>query len=277
MCYNANVTVLFRQGFEIMRGVKMKKMTRIFALLLLLGCFVALVACGESEQFGLFDSDGAALSQAAEDAITAKEAQTLINTKATENGIALGKGKTSLEVGGMPLPSDTLVNGFMAEYSSCTVTTTYHNDDGMQTSSKVYRSEELLAMLSENSVSPFTDFVLKYVVAFPELIDYMELQNKAFTQSEEYLFAPVKSLFSYYTDSDGNLVVHINNFENIKPAEGIAGGINGDYRQEIELVYDEYNKLVSWQMSMGIVTKFPEGDLASGCVMQVAFDWEEKK
>ena len=252
------------------------KMKKIFAALLALMCFASLVACGESEQFGLFDSDGESLFENAQDEITADAARQLITQMATEGGLDVTGSKAPAVAGGMPLPTDKLVNGLMAQYSSCSVTTTYYNEEGTQEETKVLRGEELMAMLSQNTLSPFSDFTVKYVTAFPELINYMEAQNQAFTQSEAYIFAPVKSLFSYYTDADGNLVVHINNFENLKLSEGMAGGVNSEYRQQIELVYDETNKLISWQASMGVVTKFPQGDLANGCVMKADFAWEEK-
>jgi len=254
----------------------MKIMRVALAALLVFGCFAFLFSCGEDEKFGVFDNDGEGLVQNAQDPITAEDAKKLIleNAEACEQNVS--GSKPSEIPGGMPLPKDELVGSFMNNYSSCTVTTTYYNEEGESSQSKFLQSTELKDMLGKNEIVPFSQLLIKYAVIFPDAISYMEAQNAAFRQSEGYDLAPVKELFSYYTNRDGNLVIQIKSFENLELSGGIAGGVDSVYRQDIEIVYDENNKISFWQGSMGVTVAMPDGEIAQGCVMKAEFEWQEK-
>ena len=253
----------------------MKALRVFLAALLAFGCVAFVFSCGESEKFGLFDNDGEVLVENAQDPITAEEAKKLISENAEESGQHVnGSLKSEL---GMSLPTDTLVTDFTKKYSSCTVTTTYYGEDGESTQSKFFQSAELKEMLQKNEFSPFSQFLIKYAVIFPDVIADMEAQNEAFRQSAEYDLAPVQELFSFYTNRDGNLVIQIKSFEYLELSDGIAGGADSVYRQDIEIVYDENNKISFWQSSMGITIAMPDGEVKQGCVMKAEFAWEEKK
>ena len=254
----------------------MRALKVFLAALLVFGCVAFLFACGEEEKFGLFDNDGEVLVENAHEPITAEEAKKLISENAEASGQRVNGSLKSEVPGGMPLPTDVLVTDFTTKYSSCTVTTTYYGEDGESTQSKFFQSAELKEMLQKNEFSPFSQLLIKYAVIFPDVITYMEAQNEAFRQSPEYDLAPVQELFSYYTNRDGNLVIQIKSFENLELSGGTAGGVNSVYRQDIEIVYDENNKISFWQGSMGITVAMPDGEVKQGCVMKAEFAWEEK-
>lgn len=254
----------------------MKALRVFLAALLVFGCFAFLFSCAKENKFGVFDDDGITLMQNAQDPITADAAKALILENAQAHGQDVSGSIAPEMPGDAPMPTEVLVSSITTNFSSCTVTTTYYNKDGEATQSKFLQSTELKDMLKNNEFLPVAELVVKYALIFPDAISYMEAQNEAFRQSEGYDLAPVKELFSFYTNRDGNLVLQIKNFEKMNISDGMAGGVNGIYRQDVEIVYDEYNKISSWQASMGMVIVMPDGEVAQGSVMKVDFEWKEK-
>lgn len=250
-------------------------MRKIFALLLVLACFATLMACGKSEQFGAFGVDGQTLMQYGQDSITAEEATALILENAEECGQDVHGYTAPATLGDMPLPTAAFVSNIMSNYASCTLTTIYYADGEEMSQELFVEGASFKAMLESNSISPFAQLLIKQVVISPDMIAHMEAQNTAFRLAPGYDLAPVKELYSYYTDRDGNLVVQIKDYQNIA-ADG-KGGVSCTYRQDVEIVYDSQNKISYWQASMGVSSATPTGPMAQGTIMKVEFLWQEKK
>ena len=230
------------------------------------------------KQFGEFDSYGETLKQYAIEEISADEAKALLIANAAENSQNLGTAIPGVREGDLPLPSDELVNYFMSNYSDCTATTTYYIKKGKK--GKEVDKEDFLqgtdfkAMISENTFIPFNQLVAKMIVAFPELIDYMEAQNRTFEMSDTYDVAPFKTCFSYHKDKDGNLVIQCRDFSEIPSSE--SGGVACSYRQDTEIVFDSFNKISNWQTSLGVYTASPQSTIKQGYILKVDFNWHKK-
>ena len=154
-----------------------KKFGFVFAILCVMTTFCA---CGNTNEnkvkiFGEFGFNGIYLTEYAVNNISAQRAKeiTSISKNVSEmNGIKencvtlLSDTETSEEV----LPSSTLVNSILSEYSSCQIFTTYYITDGeetKQTKIDVMQGTDFKNMLSTNSFTAFSQLISKYLLILP--------------------------------------------------------------------------------------------------------------
>ena len=155
-----------------------------------------------------------------------------------------------------------------------------HQIDYLETSEDIQTKTDKLVgtdfknFLIDNQFTPFNQLVAKNVVAYDELIDYMEEENTRFQNSDVGLIAPFKTIFSYHTGEDENLIIQSRDFAEI--ASSVGGGVGCSYRQDTEIVYDMEGKMVLWQTSLGISTSAPQGTMRQGYILEVQVEWIEK-
>ena len=102
----------------------------------------------------------------------------------------------------------------------------------------------------------------------------MEEENIRFQNSDVGLIAPFKTIFSYHTGEEGNLIIQSRDFAEI--ASSVGGGVGCSYRQDTEIVYDMEGKMVLWQTSLGISTSAPQGTMRQGYILEMHVEWIEK-
>lgn len=255
----------------------MKLFKRALACVMVFFLLISVTACSvDEEQYGEFSSGGHYLTKYSKEEITADQAKKLISDNAAAITQNLGEAIPGIREDDLPLPSQELVSYFMATYSDCTAMTTYYIDDGEEVVKQDFlQGTDFKAMIEDNVFVPFNQLVAKLVVIFPEVIDYMEKQNQKFTALDTYDVAPFKTLFSYHTDENGNLVIQCRDFAEIPSSE--AGGVACSYRQDTEIVFDSSNKLSDWQTSLGVYTASPQETIKKGYIMKVKLEWSIKK
>ena len=274
----------------------MKKLLLIILSVIICFASVGLVACdkntsnvgSESSQFGEFSYKGKMLKEYAVNTITAEQAKEML---AKSDGISAFKvagqktlSVTTFGVSTMSLnterencyPSDEVVNSILQNFAGCNVTTQYYieDSDNVQLKTDKLTGIDFKSVLQQNHFTPFNQLVAKNIIVYDGLIDYMEEQNKEFAMSDMGLVAPFKTIFSYHTDADGNLIIQIRDYAEI--ASSVGGGIGCSYRQDTEIVYDESGKMVVWQTSLGISSSTPQGTMREGYILEMSVEWIEK-
>jgi hypothetical protein len=259
----------------------MKKI-KVICLLLVLALATSLCACNKQKeenqvvlnsQFGEFGYNGSTLTDYAIKTISANEAKELLplsnNDESSEEGSALDK----FEKGVLP---SKVIREILTAYAGCYVTTEYYLDsfESVQTKTDKLVGTDFKNFLIENQFVPFNQLVAKIIVAYDELIDYMEEENKRFQTTEQGLVAPFKTIFSYHVNEEGNLIIQSRDFAEI--ASSVGGGVGCSYRQDTEIVYDAEGKMVLWQTSLGISTSAPQGTMRQGYILEMKVDWIEK-
>ena len=266
----------------------MKKFVITFlSLLLAITSVLSLSSCGKRDgflglfgnkikRFGVFGSFGEFLAENAIEEISANQAKELIQANATTYSQNISSFIPPTREGNLPLPSDDYVAYFMSTYADCTAVTTYYvDDDKEETKDDFIQGTDFKAILEDNAFTPFNQLLARIVIVFPEIIDYMENENAAFKKSDAYDVAPFKTLFSYHTNKDGNLVIQCRDFSEIPASE--AGGVGCSFRQDTEIVFGNDNKVVLWQTSLGVYTSSPTGTIEQGYILKVEFNWHEKQ
>lgn len=256
----------------------MKTFKFIFIIFLLFLIFFT-TSCFDfkkDEQFGEFGYYDHYLIKHSKEEISASDAKKIIVDNANNRGQILGTAIPGIRDNAIPLPSDDFVICIMSSYADCTVETTYYINDGDEEVKLDYlQGTDFRAMVEDNAFTPFNQVLAKAVIVFPEIIDHMEEQNSNFKENEKYHEYPFKTLFSYHKDSEGNLVIQCRDFAEIPASE--AGGVACSYRQDTEIVFDECNKIKTWQTSLGVYTATPTGTITQGYILKINFVWHEKK
>ena len=272
----------------------MKKLVLVILSIVICVASVGLVACDNRandttsnapSQFGEFSYKGKTLKEYAVNTITAEQAKEML---AKSDGVSAFKsvGQKALSVttfGVRPMslnterdkcyPSDEIVNEVLQNYAGCNVTTKYYieDSDNVQLKTDKLTGIDFKSVLQDNHFTPFNQLVAKNIIVYDGLIDYMEEQNKEFASSDMGLVAPFKTIFSYHTDADGNLIIQIRDYAEI--ASSVGGGIGCSYRQDTEIVYDESGKMVVWQTSLGISSSTPQGTMREGYILEMSVEW----
>ena len=265
----------------------MKKL-KIISLLLILATTFSLCACSDEEttvgkqsaQFGTFGYNGAVLTEYAVNTITAEKAKEILplsNNDKTEEVVATLSLRNSIgySIENSALPNK-VIRSILANYAGCYITTKYYleTSDDIQTKTDKLVGTDFKSFLIENQFTPFNQLIAKNVVAYDELIDYMEEENTRFQNSDVGLVAPFKAIFSYHTGEDGNLIIQSRDFAEI--ASSVGGGVGCSYRQDTEIVYDQEGKMILWQTSLGISTSAPQGTMRQGYILEMQVEWVEK-
>ena len=264
------------------------KKVKIISLLLILAMAFSLCACGneevteqkESVQFGTFGYNGAVLTDYAVNAITAEKAKDILplsNNKETEEVASTMSLRNVIgsSTEDSVLPNE-VVRSILTNYAGCYITTKYYleTSEDVQTKTDKLVGTDFKSFLIENQFTPFNQLIAKNVVAYDELIDYMEEENVRFQNSDVGLIAPFKTIFSYHTGEDGNLIIQSRDFAEI--ASSVGGGVGCSYRQDTEIVYDMEGKMVLWQTSLGISTSAPQSTMRQGYILEMHVEWIEK-
>ena len=256
-------------------------MKKTLKLLIIFILSLFMFGCNKEKQFGEFSYNGKALIEYAVKDITANEAKQLapnnnISSLCYDEAHMEVKLSINTDVESI-LPSTSLIDNVLVEYSGCNVTTKYYVDgsDDEQTKVDMITGLDFKSMLTQNIFTPFNQLVAKNVLIFDDLIDYMETQNNNFKTSELSKTAPFKNVFSYHLDKNNNLVIQTRDFAEI--ASSVGGGIASTYRQDTEIVYDSNGKMTLWQTSLGLYTSTPQGTMKQGYILEVNFDWIVKE
>ena len=245
--------------------------------------------CAENTvQFGYFTQKGKMLSQYATRGISAEEAKqispnysgvTVYNNSSLEKTILSNYEPEKLftELNKYDCkPSEAQINNILSQYSECQITTNFIAPDSNDFEAKtdVLTGADFNDILEKNSFMPSNQLVAKNIIAFQGLIEYMEQENKDFKSSSDAISSPFKDIYSYHTDSRGNLVIHTKDFAEI--ASSKTGGVGSSYRQETEAVYDAEGKIIIWQSSLGLMVSTPKGTTTEGYILKVEFNWHLK-
>ena len=264
------------------------KKVKIISLLLALAMAFSLCACSseetteqkESVQFGTFGYNGAVLTDYAVSAITAEKAKEILPLSNNKEMEEVASTMSLRNVIGSSTEDSVLPNevvrSILTNYAGCYITTKYYleTSEDIQTKTDKLVGTDFKSFLIENQFTPFNQLIAKNVVAYDELIDYMEEENARFQNSDVGLIAPFKTIFSYHTGEDGNLIIQSRDFAEI--ASSVGGGVGCSYRQDTEIVYDMEGKMVLWQTSLGISTSAPQGTMRQGYILEMHVEWIEK-
>jgi|GEM_PF-3893735 len=165
------------------------------------------------------------------------------------------------------------INAVMKVYGANKITTSYYEDGSEEKKQKVdyLQGSDLKNVVLENRFIPFNQLVANFIVIYPEVIDYMEAQNAAFKESEQYNIAPFLNIFTYHTSEEGLLIVQIHDFAEIPSS--VVGGVGCTYLQDIEIIYNEDSTIKKWQSSLGVYTATPTGTMLQGYILEIDFEW----
>ena len=245
--------------------------TLVLAVMLLFSGLLA--SCSKTGNiFGEFGYNGKYLYSFADKTITPVQAKNLISM-GNVNGLGASVTTIAMEKPSVP---ENKISALLAEYSSVVITTKYYVADTEDQQTKVdeLQGTDFKALLTTNEIAPFNQLVVKNIIAYSELIDYMEYSNDQFVGSQKAEVAPFKDIFTYHTTKTGNLVIQSRDFAEI-PAS-IAGGIACSFRQDSEVEYDAEYKISRWQTSLGLWSTTPNGTSKQGYILEVQFDWIKK-
>ena len=268
----------------------MKKF-RFLSIVLVLVLACSLCACSSEKnavkennnvvKFGTFGYNGAVLTDYAINTITAEKAKEILPLSNNKESQVVGVSTMSLRnVIGSDTEDSILLNevvrSILTNYAGCYITTKYYleTSEDVQTKTDKIVGTDFKSFLIDNQFTPFNQLVAKNVVAYDELIDYMEEENTRFQNSDLGLIAPFKTIFSYHTGEDGNLIIQSRDFAEI--ASSVGGGVGCSYRQDTEIVYDAEGKMVLWQTSLGISSSAPQGTMRQGYILEMSVEWIEK-
>lgn len=276
--------------------MKKKKYTLIFiTIIFILILSLNLFACDNNSKqytnnssskqytFGYFSYNGKYLYRFADgNSITANEAKKIINSSYESSSLALAEelqNNSNIDENHeyqMPSLSKELINTIITNYAGLEINTKYYIDgiDEQQVKLDYTTGTDFKNYLEENKIVPFSQLVAQNLVITEDIIDYMELMNEDFKNSDFAAIAPFKNIFTYYKDISGRLVVQMSDFAEIPSSEG--GGIGCSYRQDTEILYDSENKISKWQTSLGVYTSTPTGTMKQGYILEIEFKWDEK-
>ena len=269
------------------------KRFKFLSVLLVLVMEFSLCACngandsGGTNVFGTFGYNGVTLVDYAVRSISAQKAKEILPLSTRQaSGYSVQKGlqntsqATTMSIKnviGSSTQDDVEVNqvvrSILSKYAGCVVTTKYYLENTTDVQSKTDKiiGTDFRYFLIDNEFIPFNQLVAKNVVAYDELIDFMEEENRRFQQSDLGLIAPFKNIFSYHTGEDGNLIIQSRDFAEI--ASSVGGGVGCSYRQDTQIVYDKEGKMTLWQTSLGISSSAPQGTMSQGYILEIHVEW----
>lgn len=272
-----------------------KNVIRVISIVLLVSiiaaCCLGFAGCSAKEKmFGRFRCYGHYLVQKGVKTIDSIQAKTKTwklasgteTAQATKAGFASTK-FTAEEAGDSNVKATpkAVVESIMTKYSGFTTTTIYYEVDSNANKAKeVSKTDEYLgdiceSTLLENKLAPYAQMVANNIIAYDGLIDWMDERNAIFNNSPDKHVYPFSSPYSYWTDSNDNLVIQTHKYINIDA--NYTGGISCYYMQDSEIVYDSEGKLSLWQTSLGVAYASTAGTGKEGFIMTIQFDWTPKE
>ncbi len=263
---------------------------RILCLLLVVVSFALVLlfsGCNKKDkliitQFGEFGYHGKYLISFAQREVSSSDAQEILyhhnNNIITKNSKKLQiREPLSSSISELPpAPSSDLIDGVISNYSECITLTKYYEEGAEEqlTKEDKFVGTELKMLLTKNEFVPYAQLVAKYILISPDIIAWMEAQNDIFRQSEEAKVYPFQNIYSYHTDENGNVVIHIRDFSEIPSS--VTGGIATSHRQDTEILFDNQGKIRKWQTSLGLNYSTPTGIIKQGYILEIEFVWEGK-
>lgn len=257
----------------------------VVGIVLLLSCGSVFAGCSKdkggdnTEQFGQFTYLGRKLVEYAVEDISSSD----VKDKLVNLNINIGAKASSADIYegeiNPPTPSEQLVIDLKYKYSNCDVTIKYYtvDSDDQQSKTSVLGGDDYDDTLRKNEYRVTNQIIVKNLILYSDLIDYMEEENEAFEErlKQGTEKSPYNCVFSWHLSKNKELVIKQHDFVEISSA--VRGGVSCSYLQDIEMVYDEEYKIKKWQTSLGIYTETPnDGTVKQGYIMEIDFNWNSR-
>ncbi|MCH5161944.1 MAG: hypothetical protein J1G38_00450 [Clostridiales bacterium] len=259
----------------------MKKRMLALALTAAIAAVPALAGCEEDGgkdkevAFGVFEQNGYHLTAFATKEISGQQALQMVKTGSST--LTHAKPRLNYVKDAPPPLSAEDYNAFASAYAQFTVEISYFKDGSSKkkTETQIVANQSFHEYLQQNSVPASAGLVIKNFVLSADAVNYMVEQNSKFMADPRYIYAPFRSLYSFHLDKAGRLVVQMRDYTEI-PASATGGGVDCNYRQDTEAVYDGENKLIKWHTSLGVMISTAGDTLKEGYIYEAKFTWGEK-
>lgn len=283
---------------EIRRRTEVKKRIVLLIVLVVVVAFSSLMfaACNEKNDngdetpslapeavksvFGRFDYNGKWLYSFKNLDITFDEAITLVRDSmsgvfASESADSSAESETIISSSEV---SEDVVNYYLSQYASLTVTSTFYNEgaNGETVEEKTtveIRGEDLKHALTVNEISLSTGIVIRDILCTPEGLAYYEQKNVEFHEDPDHYVAPFNDIYTYHK-SNAQFVLQTHTYVAISSSQ--VGGMSACYIQENETIFDLERKAQNFQSSLGMSIQTKNGTKNEGIIFTVQFVWNEK-
>ena len=283
---------------EIRRRTEVKKRIVLLIVLVVVVAFGSLMfaACNEKNDngdetpspvpeavkpvFGRFDYNGKWLYSFKNIDITFDEAITLVRDSmsgafASESADSSAESETIISSSEV---SEDVVNYYLSQYASLTVTSTFYNEgaNGETVEEKTtveIRGEDLKHALTVNEISLSTGIVIRDILCTPEGLAYYEQKNVEFHEDPDHYVAPFNDIYTYHK-SNAQFVLQTHTYVAISSSQ--VGGMSACYIQENETIFDLERKAQNFQSSLGMSIQTKNGTKNEGIIFTVQFVWNEK-
>lgn len=283
---------------EIRRRTEVKKRIVLLIVLVVVVAFGSLMfaACNEKNDngdetpspapeavksvFGRFDYNGKWLYSFKNLDITFDEAITLVRDSmsgafASESADSSAESETIISSSEV---SEDVVNYYLSQYASLTVTSTFYNEgaNGETVEEKTtveIRGEDLKHALTVNEISLSTGIVIRDILCTPEGLAYYEQKNVEFHEDPDHYVAPFNDIYTYHK-SNAQFVLQTHTYVAISSSQ--VGGMSACYIQENETIFDLERKAQNFQSSLGMSIQTKNGTKNEGIIFTVQFVWNEK-
>lgn len=283
---------------EIRRRTEVKKRIVLLIVLVVVVAFGSLMfaACNEENDngdetpspvpeavksvFGRFDYNGKWLYSFKNIDITFDEAITLVRDSmsgafASESADSSAESETIISSSEV---SEDVVNYYLSQYASLTVTSTFYNEgaNGETVEEKTtveIRGEDLKHALTVNEISLSTGIVIRDILCTPEGLAYYEQKNVEFHEDPDHYVAPFNDIYTYHK-SNAQFVLQTHTYVAISSSQ--VGGMSACYIQENETIFDLERKAQNFQSSLGMSIQTKNGTKNEGIIFTVQFVWNEK-
>lgn len=283
---------------EIRRRTEVKKRIVLLIVLVVVVAFGSLMfaACNEKNDngdetpspapeavksvFGRFDYNGKWLYSFKNLDITFDEAITLVRDSmsgafASESADSSAESETIISSSEV---SEDVVNYYLSQYASLTVTSTFYNEgaNGETVEEKTtveIRGEDLKHALTVNEISLSTGIVIRDILCTPEGLAYYEQKNVEFHEDPDHYVAPFNDIYTYHK-SNAQFVLQTHTYVAISSSQ--VGGMSACYIQENETIFDLERKAQNFQSSLGMSIQTKNGTKNEGIIFSVQFVWNEK-
>ena len=273
---------------EIRRRTEVKKRIVLLIVLVVVVAFSSLMfaACNEKNDngdetpspapeavksvFGRFDYNGKWLYSFKNLDITFDEAITLVRDSmsgvfASESADSSAESETIISSSEV---SEDVVNYYLSQYASLTVTSTFYNEgaNGETVEEKTtveIRGEDLKHALTVNEISLSTGIVIRDILCTPEGLAYYEQKNVEFHEDPDHYVAPFNDIYTYHK-SNAQFVLQTHTYVAISSSQ--VGGMSACYIQENETIFDLERKAQNFQSSLGMSIQTKNGTKNEGII-----------
>ena len=265
-------------------------MKKILLTFLMLICLFSFTSCSNSTNlekgFFKFLQNGKALEEYAKNQIKESKIVEIVKKQYSDlenksNTVKLTSAITDLtEEEGNTIPqtlTEDEIGTYLSTYGGLSIVTNYLPDNEKnkfeQKEDKIFGTQ-LKTVIQRNYYELYGQIEAAILVLNEDIINYLQSLDEKFQNSKYKKIAPFNNAVTYHQDAMGYPVIHISDFAEL-PAS-VVGGIGCFYRQDIEAVYDNENKIKIWQTSLGVYTSTPNGTVYEGIILKIDFDWALK-